>query len=166
MNKEIWKPIKKYELLYEISNLGRIKNIKTNRILKLGTNNNGYNIVSLCNKKCVSFDVHLLVFDAFGKGKRNGRLIQVDHKDNDKVNNNISNLQLLSNRENVSKYQLTQKRSSKYLGVYWNKKAKKWTSQIRIKDNKKYLGLFDNEYNAFLAYQKELKKINKYYSFT
>ena len=77
----------------------------------------------------------------------------------------FDNLQLLNNRENTTKYQLTQKRSSKYAGVYWNKKAKKWLAQIRINDKRKYLGLFDNEHEANLKYQEELK-INKYYLLT
>ena len=165
MKSETWKPIKFYENIYNISNFGRVKNIKTGRILKYGINSCGYKLVTLCNKTQKAFKIHLLVYDAFGEEKRNGRLLQVDHKDESKLNNHIDNLQLLNNRENTTKYQLTQKRSSKYAGVYWNKKAKKWLAQIRINDKRKYLGLFDNEHEANLKYQEELK-INKYYSLT
>ena len=159
MKNEIWRQIKGYEGTYKISSISEIKNIKTNRILKPSINGCGYRVVDLCNGSCKSFKVHLLVYDAFGKEKRSGRILQVDHIDNNKLNNHIKNLQLLTNRKNLSKYLLTQKKSSKYIGVYWNKKAKKWISQIRINRVRKYLGLFDNEYDAYLSYQKELQKI-------
>lgn len=159
MKKEIWKSINGYEKIYKISNIGSIKNIKTNRILKSGINGCGYKLISLCDGRCKSFKVHLLVFDAFGIGKRNGHIIQIDHKDNNKLNNCIENLQLLSNRENTSKYQSTQERSSKYVGVYWHKKAKKWLVQIRIGNIRKYLGLFESEQKAHLKYQNELINI-------
>ena len=45
---ENWKSIDEYEN-YEISDHGNIKNIKTNRMLKLNIDSNGYHQVSLCN---------------------------------------------------------------------------------------------------------------------
>ncbi|MBQ5689760.1 MAG: hypothetical protein IIV21_07330 [Bacteroidales bacterium] len=48
MKKEIWKPIKGYEGLYEVSNLGRVKSLRRNSILK-AVLHNGYLIVSLRN---------------------------------------------------------------------------------------------------------------------
>jgi len=160
MKREKWLPIKDYETVYSVSNKGRIKRIKTGRILKPGINSTGYEVVCLCDGDCITFKVHLLVFDAFGDGKRNGRIIQVDHKNENKLYNDIDNLQLLSNRENLSKYQSLQKRSSQYTGVYWNKKAQKWLAQIRVGAVRKYLGLFEEERKASLAYQKALKAIH------
>ena len=160
MKKEKWLPIKGYETVYSVSNKGRVKRIKTGRILKPGVNSTGYNVVCLCDGGCISFKVHLLVFDAFGNGKRRGRTIQVDHKNENKLDNDIGNLQLLNNRENVSKYQSSQKRSSQYVGVYWNQKAQKWLAQIRVGTVRKYLGLFEEERKASLAYQKALKAIH------
>lgn len=49
--------------------------------------------------------------------------------------------------------------SSKFVGVSWNKRAKKWMSSIRIKGKLKYLGYFDDEVEASNAYQKELEKL-------
>ena len=159
MMKEKWALIKGYESTYTVSNKGRVQNIKTGRVLKAGVNGSGYKSISLCDGKNTSFKIHLLVFDAFGIAKRKGRILQVDHIDNDKLNNRIDNLQLLSNRANVSKCQFPQNRSSQYTGVYWNKKAQKWLSQIRIGKRRKYLGLFDDEQKASFAYQKELQAI-------
>lgn len=50
--------------------------------------------------------------------------------------------------------------SSKYKGVYWDKQRNKWASEITVKGKKKYLGRFNCETAAFLAYQAELSKIS------
>lgn len=53
---EIWKDIKGYEGIYQVSNEGRVKRLagspkcKKDRILKNSTTSNGYLFVSLCNK--------------------------------------------------------------------------------------------------------------------
>ena len=83
----------------------------------------------------------------------------VDHKDNIKTNNYLSNLQLITNRENLIKFRLIGNYSSKYVGVYWHKRAKKWCSQIQINGKMKYLGLFVNEEEAHETYQNELKNV-------
>ena len=67
---EIWKDIKGYEGLYQVSNLGRLKslnykNSEKERILKYGINTQGYLIVCLCvNKQRKIFAVHRLVSQA------------------------------------------------------------------------------------------------------
>jgi ribosomal protein L15E len=64
-----------------------------------------------------------------------GYKIVVDHIDNNiKTDNRLENLQLITQRENVSKD--IKNTSSKYIGVCWHKKAKKWRSSIQI--NGKY----------------------------
>jgi hypothetical protein len=47
--------------------------------------------------------------------------------------------------------------SSKYKGVSWNKKSNKWHTQIKLDGKLKHLGLFTDEYEAHLTYQKALK---------
>ena len=49
--------------------------------------------------------------------------------------------------------------TSDYKGVYWHSRDKKWVSRIYLNSKEKYLGSFDNEYEAHLSYQKELNKI-------
>ncbi len=154
-----WKDIKNYKKIYQVSNFGEVKSSARTkeRILKAGIDKRGYRFVILQKNgttKCVR--VHLLVWDTFGDNKRNGRILQVDHINNDKTDNRIENLQLLTNRENCSKDKLQTKKSSRFVGVSWLKCAKKWSAEIRIGKDKKYLGLFNCESLAGLAYQKAL----------
>ena len=171
---EIWKDVKGYEKSYQISNLGNVKSLyrKINNangfryvkeiILKQGLNTFGYPLVGLSKgNNNTSISVHLLVWDHFGNGKRNGKKIQVDHIDNNKLNNNINNLQLLTLRQNVSKSKKLCNKTSKYIGVCWNIQAKKWLSRIRIKNNLIHIGYFKNEMIASAVYQHELENINK-----
>ena len=51
------------------------------------------------------------------------------------------------------------KYSSEYKGICWNKKLNKWQAQIYIDGKKIYLGLFSDEHEAHLAYQKALKEL-------
>ena len=60
---EEWKDIEGFEGKYAVSNRGRVKNLRTGRILKYGSNPNGYAIVGLCNGsgKPKAITVHKLV---------------------------------------------------------------------------------------------------------
>lgn len=94
MKKEIWKDILGYEGLYQVSNFGRVKSLKfgKERILKLTKDKDGYLIVNLYkNNKSKTFKVHRLVAEAFIPNPDN--LPQVNHKDEDKSNNILSNLE-------------------------------------------------------------------------
>ncbi len=170
---EQWKAIKDYEGIYEISDQGRVKSLKRikiqrdgvhhpirERIRKQNQERGGYLLVGL-TKKCKTkvFVVHLLVWDHFGDRPRNGRIIQVDHKNEVKTDNRIENLQLLTARENCIKYTKTKRSASKYTGLYWHKKNKKWVARIYINRRIKNLGCFTDEFEAHQAYQNELKKI-------
>lgn len=90
---EIWKDIKRYEGLYRISNTGKIKNVKTGKILKGGDNGRGYRFVFLCKdvKHHKRFYVHRLVATHFIVNKHN--YPQVNHIDGNKSNNNVNNLE-------------------------------------------------------------------------
>ena len=78
--------------------------------------------------------------------------MQVNHKDCNKLNNNIENLEFVTNRENSNHRFSFVKKSSKYSGVTWNKKNKKWQSQKMINGKRTYLGLYDNEIDAYNKY--------------
>jgi len=165
--KEIWKDIKDYEGMFQVSNYGRVKSFKNkgNKILKGNIDGTGYTNVNL--SKCDSkgyiqkiYKIHTLVWDYFGSSKRNGIKLQVDHIDENKLNNHINNLQLLSQRENLSKGWKKYDKSSKYTGVCWNKKTKKWMGYIQI-EGKQYVKYFDNEIDAHNTYQEKLKEHNK-----
>lgn len=98
--KEIWKDIKGYKGLYQVSNLGRIKSIKKEYIFKENKNGNGYRIVTLTKNKIEkSFSVHQLVANHFIPNSNN--LPQVNHKDGNKMNNDVDNLEWCTQSDNM-----------------------------------------------------------------
>lgn len=98
---EIWKPIKSFEGLYEVSNWGRVKSlskfrdgeIRGEKILKIIVKPDGYTLVNLyyAPKKFKAKYVHRLVADAFLPNPNN--YPQVNHKDENKQNNRVDNLE-------------------------------------------------------------------------
>ena len=100
MKKEYWKPVVGYEGLYEVSNWGRVKSLKfgKERILKQSIRH-GYYIVSLWkNGKGKTYSVHRLVAEAFIDNPDN--LPCVNHKDENKQNNVVSNLEWCTHEYN------------------------------------------------------------------
>lgn len=155
-------PVVGYEGLYEVSNLGRVKSlprngtIKTERYLIQKENGYGYLQVGLRNNGLKTKLVHRLVADAFLNYIAKKGEIVIDHIDNNKENNVLSNLQIITHRENISKIK---RGNSKYTGVHFSIYHNKYISQIKI-DNKSYhLGVFDCELKAHLAYQNKLKEV-------
>ena len=164
--KEVWKDIVEYEGYYQVSNLGRVKSleriilvknysitIKEKFLKNRPTGSKGYASVMLCKDKQKSYKVHRLVYETF-IGKIDNDFV-IDHIDNNPLNNKLNNLQMITHRLNISKDVNKQKTSSKYTGVCWNKKYKKWRSRIVVNKKSIHLGMFDNEYDAHLAYEKE-----------
>ena len=159
---EVWKGIPEFES-YQVSNLGNVRSLNYNRTkqtknLKLKINSRGRRAVNLSKNGInkANCKVHQLVSMAFLNHKPCGHKIVVDHIDNDKLNNRLYNLQLITSRENSSK---DKKGTSKYTGVHLAKGRKKWRSSIRINGKNKHLGVFTDEKEASQAYQNELKKL-------
>ncbi len=166
------KPIAGYEARYLISNYGYAISLakewampnggvhkKKETVLNTRLNNSGYLVIDLCkNRKLKSFSIHTLVWDYFGSQPRNGRILQVDHIDEDKFNCRIDNLQLLTSRQNIVKYHKTQKHSSQYTGVGWHKRYKKWIAYITTNGKLKHLGYFVDEIEASDEYERALKE--------
>lgn len=100
---EIWKDIIGYEGLYQISNLGNVKSLRRNIILKpylRGSRaNNKYLCVDLyLNRKSNTQSIHRLVAEAFIANPNH--LPEVHHKDENKLNNFVSNLEYCTQSEN------------------------------------------------------------------
>lgn len=167
---EIFKSVKGFEDKYQISDLGRLKSLKRDkmhiskylivsneRILKPGKNCHGY--LGAClydNKKCFSKRMHLLVSIAFLNHTPDGtHKIIVDHINNIKLDNRAINLQLTSSRVNNSKD--VKNKTSKYTGVSWDKNNKKWLSQIVFNKKTYNLGRYKCEIEAKKAYDDRLK---------
>lgn len=97
---EEWKPIAGFPN-YAVSNKGRVMNLKTGKVLKYAINGMGYPFVILCkaNSKPKNIKVHRLVALAFIPNPDN--LTQVNHIDEVKTNNDVSNLEWCSASENI-----------------------------------------------------------------
>ena len=158
--REEFRSISGYEGLYEVSNFGNVKSLTNDKILKPCLGSRGYYMVRVYkDNKGNTMSIHVLVAMAFLGHKPDGYKIVVDHIDNNKLNNHVSNLQLISNRENTSKDK--KNGTSKYTGVTWYNASNKWLAQIAINSKKKNLGLFETEDEAHEAYQKALKMLNE-----
>ena len=110
---EIWKPIKDYEGIYEISNLGRVKSLIRlkkgaknitylikEKILKQNFDKDGYCIINLYkNSKLKTFKIHRLVAECFIKNIDNKK--QVNHINGIKHDNRLENLEWCTTSENV-----------------------------------------------------------------
>lgn len=96
-SEEIWKDIDGFEGQYAVSTRGRVKNLKTNKILAGSYGNDGYLRVTL---KCKKYLIHRLVALAFLDNPN--KLSQVNHIDERKDNNDISNLEWCSASYNVN----------------------------------------------------------------
>ena len=103
---EYWLPVKGYEGLYEVSNWGRVRSTQyhrgtTTHLLSPSIKKNGYVYVTLCkNKKTHTLLVHRLVAEAFLPNTDG--LPQVNHKNENKLENYVWNLEWCTQKYNVN----------------------------------------------------------------
>lgn len=119
MDKEVWKDVKGYDGLYQVSNLGRIKSVRKNMILSPFINTRGrYQARFKVKGKIARPFIHRLVAEAFIPNPNN--LPEINHKDENKLNNNVSNLEWCTTKYN-SNYGTRNKRigeSNRKNGTY------------------------------------------------
>lgn len=153
---------------YQISNYGRIKGVN-GKLKNTNVNKeNGYCYFLMVydNKKTKNYRVNRIVMYYFSE---NQDLMAdyffddnylVDHWDNNKLNNHISNLRWGTYSQNAGNRPNTK-------GYWWNKKRNAFQGEISIEGKKIYLGLFKNETDAKEAYNlasiKYFKDFSPYY---
>jgi len=72
----------------------------------------------------------------------------VDHRDNDKLNNNIDNLRVATHSQNKANSGKYKNNTSGVTGVYWHKRAGKWQVLVAVNKKSHYGGLFVNKEDA------------------
>ena len=166
---EYWNDIPGYEGLYQCSNLGRIKALKSRKylqptILKNSKTANGYTVNHL-ERKFVKkrFLTHRLVAATFLNMKLFDDYV-VDHINGIRNDNRVVNLQVVSQRENISVCFRKNKGTfkNKYIGVSFNEASKKYVARIVIDKKMVHLGSFDNEVDAANAYIEKAKTTKNY----
>jgi hypothetical protein len=155
LNLTVWLPIKDYPN-YEVSITGSVRNINSKRILKPSINRNGYYFLELNkNNQRKIFKVHRLVCLSFIPNLKNKKC--VDHVDNNKFNNTISNLRWCDSFENQHNRQLNKNNKSSVKGVRFENN--KWRAQIRFNNKSIHIGYFTNLDDAKLARQKKAAEL-------
>ena len=132
---EIWKDIPNYEGYYQVSNLGQVKSVKRNLILKQNTVR-GYKQVTLQKQGTIKNKmVHRLVLETFSPCQ-NMEKLQVNHKDENKINNCLDNLEWLTAKENVNYGTRTERQI--YTQIYHNYRCK---AIICVETNQSYISI-------------------------
>ena len=149
---EEWRSIDGY-INYQVSNIGRVRNSNTGRILTNTLSNRGYYEVRLsCHTNRIHHLVHRLVANEFLEKLDNLTYYVVDHIDRDKTNNKVYNLRYATQSQNeLNKAKnLNTKTTSVYKGVC--RQQGKWISNIRFEGKIYHLGSYDLEEEAAVAY--------------
>lgn len=121
---EVWKDIDGYEGKYQISNYGCVKSIQKNIFLKSMVATNGYLVACLWkDNKQKKFLIHRLVAQHFLDNPNN--YIEVNHKDENKTNNHMNNLEWCNHFYNMNYGEVKEKISNAAIGREpWNKGLK------------------------------------------
>lgn len=141
---------------YSVCDNGDVFNNKTKKVLKpLVNSKTGYCIVSLRQpdvKNPTSLYIHHLVAKYFLVKPASDQKLEIDHKNNNKQDNTLGNLQYLTRSENTRKKVDKSKTTSKYFGVHRDKHGY-WIAQlVTTQRNKGYIGRYKTELEAAQAY--------------
>ena len=145
---EEWRPVVEFPDRYEVSNLGRVRSIEKKFFHKIKsqhqttTSNYLYVAISV-NNKTVSRSVHRMVAEAFIPNPLNKE--QVNHKDSNRHNNHVDNLEWVTRSENIQhgrkygnisdKHSIgvkSNKASSRFHNVFWNEKQQRWQPSVKL----------------------------------
>jgi hypothetical protein len=163
---EEYRNIPGYEGKYEVSNIGNVKSLDRldslgrrvkGRIIKTNIID-GYKALGLSNGKTKGVRVHVLVAMAFLNHTPNGKVINVDHINENKLDNRVVNLQIITKRDNVQK----SKKGcySIYDNVTYDKRRHKWYGKIRYNGKTHCFAYRISEYRSASDVLKFKKKHN------
>ena len=158
---EVWKDVSGVEGKYQVSNLGRVRSLKfgKERVLKGGITNKGYLQMPLSlNERVKRYQVHRLVAEAFISNPNN--LPCVNHKDGNKTNNKVENLEWCTQKQNVHHAWNTGLHPKKLVPVHCNELNMNFDS---INEASLYFGCSDTCIRKIL--KGEYKSLYKKYTF-
>lgn len=172
---ETWKDIIGFEGLYQVSDTGKVKSMKRKsmnagsyngfvsvqeRELKQTINRLGYHVLTLFKDGCRHFRiVHRLVAEAFLENKKKYK--EVNHKDLDKSNNHVSNLEWCDRSYNINHSYTKRYKSSIYKGVSYSEERKSWVAYLELFDRRLMLGRHKTELDAKNYRQEFINKLKK-----
>ena len=149
---EEWRSINGY-LNYQVSNIGRVRNATTGRILKPAKNHTGYLYVVLSKNTIKKHHlIHRLVACEFIDNPDSKPI--VDHINHIQTDNTLNNLRWVSESQNIMNSKKHISATSKYKGVSYYKSYSKWRASISVDRKHKCLGYFANEKEAAASYNK------------
>ena len=161
---EIWRAISGYEN-YQVSNIGRVRNTDTGKMLKPRARSNNYYIVDLSKdgvKK--THQVHQLVAEEFLNKAEIEYALIVDHIDCNKLNNQISNLRYVTKSQNMTNSVKQLNTSSRFKGVHWHNIKSEWHANIQLANKHIYLGSYKYEIDAARAYNTKAIELFREYA--
>lgn len=90
---------------------------------------------------------------------------ETDHIDHNKLNNQKYNLRIVTRSQNMMNKSCHKNTTSEFKGVSWKTSNKKWVAQISINKKVNYIGLFNSEINAAIAYNKKALELFGEYAY-
>lgn len=157
---EIWSDVVGYEGMYEVSIYGRVRSLRFNkiRIMKPVINPQGYAMLILMKDKSTNpHVVHRLVAKAFVPNplmKKN-----VDHIDNNRSNNIVTNLRWATNSENSANTSRWSPIGIKGVKAVESKKGLRYVATVSWEGKHHHLGTFDSAEEAQEAYKLKAKEL-------
>ena len=133
MENEIWKPIVGYESYYEVSNFGRVKNTRFNKLKKSRIRAGYYSVTLFKEGHLKSISIHRAMAEAFLENKKEC----VNHIDGNRLNNNLDNLEWVSHRENSVHRDLKRKTKTGQANIILHSNS----FQVRVRHENKYIQL-------------------------